>query len=106
MDLVNELRDCFAIGLDELGMTNITERHTQLHNSSPVSCKPVSHLPYSERLVVRNPINEVLLSKIMQESNSPFVSPIVLVGRKITSTVYVDYRVWNKKTIKDLYPIK
>lgn len=75
LDLVNEFRDCFALDLDELGMTVITEMHIKLEVNSPVSYKPY-RLPYSERLVVRYLINELLEAKIVQEYSS-YASPIV-----------------------------
>jgi hypothetical protein len=105
LDLVNEFRDCFALDLDELGMTDITEMHIKLEDNSPVSYKPY-RLPYSERLVVRDLINELLESKIVQESNSSYASPIVLVKKKNGEyRLCVDYRALNKKTVKDSYPM-
>ncbi|CAK1597571.1 unnamed protein product [Parnassius mnemosyne] len=105
MTMVNEFRDCFALNLHELGMTDITEMHIQLHDDTPVSYKPY-RLPYSERLVVRDIVNELLDAKIIRDSNSSYASPIVLVKKKNGEhRLCVDYRALNKKTIKDSYPM-
>ncbi|XP_073948993.1 uncharacterized protein [Choristoneura fumiferana] len=105
LDLLNEFRDCFALSLDELGMTHITEMHIDLQDSTPISYKPY-RLPFSERLIVRDIIDELLESKIVQESNSSYASPIVLVKKKNGEhRLCVDYRALNKKTVKDSYPM-
>lgn len=106
LDLVNEFRECFSFDLSELGATNISEMHIRLQDNSPVSYKPY-RLAHSERAVVRNLVNELLDSKIIQESDSSYASPIVLV-KKNNHNEYrlcVDYRALNKKTIKDSYPM-
>lgn len=105
LNLVNTFRNCFALDLTELGTTQISEMHIQLNDDSPVSYKPY-RLPYSERLIVRDLVNELLENKIVQESNSSYASPIVLVKKKTNDyRLCVDYRALNKKTIKDSYPM-
>lgn len=103
--LLNEYRDCFALSVDELGLTPITEMHIKLTDDSPVSYKPY-RLPFAERKIVRDMIDNLLANDIVRESNSPFASPIVLVRKKNNDyRLCVDYRALNKKTIKDRYPM-
>ncbi|KAL0841643.1 hypothetical protein ABMA28_015295 [Loxostege sticticalis] len=105
LTLLNEFRDCFALDLNELGTTNITEMHIQLHDDAPVSYKPY-RLPYSERIIVRDIINELLDTNIIQESDSSYASPIVLVKKKSGEhRLCVDYRALNKKTVKNSFPM-
>lgn len=105
LTLVNEFRNCFAIDLNELGVTNITEMQIQLQDNVPVSYKPY-RLPYNERLVVRDIINELLDTNIIKESKSSYASPIVLVKKKSGEyRLCVDYRALNKKTVKDSFPM-
>ena len=50
-------------------------------------------------------IDDLLAEGIIRESNSPYSSPIVLVGKKSGSyRLCVDYRELNKITIKDNFP--
>lgn len=105
LKLVNEYRDCFALTIDELGKTSISEMHIRLHDESPVTYKPY-RLPYSERILVRDIINQLMENDIVKESDSPYASPIVLVRKKNGEPrLCVDYRALNKKTIKDSYPM-
>lgn len=105
LTLVNEFRDCFALDMTELGISNVTEMHIQLQDNTPVSYKPY-RLPYSERIIVRDIINELLDTNIIQESNSSYASPIVLVKKKSGEyRLCVDYRALNKKTVKNSFPM-
>ncbi|KAG7301251.1 hypothetical protein JYU34_014153 [Plutella xylostella] len=71
LKLVNEYRDCFALTIDELGKTSISEMHIRLHDESPVTYKPY-RLPYSERILVRDIINQLMENDIVKESDSPY----------------------------------
>lgn len=105
LNLLNEYRDCFALSMDELGKTPICEMQIKLLDDSPVTYKPY-RLPYCERIVVRDLINQLLENNIVTESNSPYASPIVLVKKKNgENRLCVDYRALNKKTVKDSYPM-
>lgn len=105
LDLVNEYRDCFALSINELGTSTIADMHITLSDNLPVTYKPY-RLPYTERIVVKDLINELLASNIIRESSSSYASPIVLVKKKNDEyRLCVDYRTLNKKTVKDSYPM-
>ena len=71
---------------------------------------PVNQRPYRYSIVQKSVIDklmdDMLAQGIIQHSNSPYASPIVLVGKKDGSwCLCVDYRKLNSHTIKDRFPI-
>ena len=73
--------------------------------SNPVSIRPYRY-PLKQRDIIENIIEEMLQKGIIQQSASPFASPVVLVGKKDGSwRLCVDYRELNKRTVKDKFPI-
>lgn len=71
---------------------------------------PVNLRPYRYPAVQKNAIEDMekdlLQSQVIQESSSPFASPILLVKKKDRSwRMCNDYRELNKRTVKNKYPI-
>lgn len=105
LKLLNCHRNCFALDMQELGMTQAAEMTIRLSDDIPVTYKPY-RLPFSERAVVREMVGELLANNIIRESHSAYASPIVLVRKNNNEyRLCVDYRALNKKTIKDSYPM-
>ncbi|WOH00327.1 hypothetical protein DCAR_0519686 [Daucus carota subsp. sativus] len=76
-----------------------------MEGSNPINIRPYRY-PLKQRDVIEQMIDEMLQKGIIQNSASPFASPVVLVGKKDGSwRLCVDYRELNKKTIKDKFPI-
>lgn len=60
----------------------------------------------AEKIIVNAQVDEWLEQGIIRPSNSDFASPVVLVKKKDGShRLCVDYRLLNKKIIKDRYPL-
>ncbi|XP_061390803.1 uncharacterized protein LOC133326139 [Musca vetustissima] len=63
-------------------------------------------LPFQERTIVENQIDKWLDEGIIEQSESEFCSPIVLVKKRdSTSRLCIDYRRINKVIVKDHYPL-
>jgi len=71
---------------------------------------PVNKRPYryvkNQKDIIDRLIQEYLKAGIIQDNSSPYVSPVVLVGKKDGSwRLCVDYKELNKSTLKNKFPI-
>jgi hypothetical protein len=103
--LLDEFSRCIANDMSEVGKTSTTEMHIKLTTTQPIAYRPRRYSD-SERINIRKIVDKYLRSGIIQESTSPYASPVLLVGKKNgEQRLCVDYRALNKITIKDKYPI-
>lgn len=76
-----------------------------LENEIPVHLNP-RRLSFAERKIVNTQVEEWLRDGIIENSNSDFASPVVLVKKKDGSNrLCVDYRALNDKIVKDRFPL-
>jgi len=68
---------------------------------------PIRRLAHTLRPIVKDQIDSMLANGIIRESCSPWSSPIVMTPKKAPGEwrFCVDYRLLNKQTIPDKYPI-
>ncbi len=63
-------------------------------------------IPYAKQEAVDAMVDEMLETKVIRPSTSPWASPIVIVKKKDGSPrLCVDFRKFNKITIKDKHPL-
>jgi hypothetical protein len=74
-------------------------------NAVPPNTRPY-RVPHKHKEELDRQIKELLASKIIRPSTSPFASPIILVKKKDHSwRLCVDYRKLNALTVKNKFPI-
>lgn len=76
----------------------------KLIDNKPVHTNP-RRLSYGEKREVQETIDKLLGEGIIQPSESPYASPIVLVRKNGKLRMCVDYRGLNKLTVRDNFPL-
>ncbi|UYV69407.1 hypothetical protein LAZ67_6003487 [Cordylochernes scorpioides] len=106
LDVVNEYRDCFALGMGELGCTDVTKMDIkEVDGSKPVCLRPYKTTA-SEREAIREIVREWKDNGIVTETRSPYASPVLLVRKKTGDhRLVVDYRRLNIQIVKDKFPL-
>ena len=101
-DLVHEFKDVFT---DQPGSTCLAEHKIELTTDDPLRQKPYP-LPFATRELVKEEIKKMLEADIIERSDSPYASPVVLVKKPDGSIRFcVDYRNLNRITIFDGEPM-
>ena len=97
--------DVFVQEGDELGYTETYKQRIPTTNEIPVS-QPFQRIPPTQYQEVKDHIQKLLEDDIIQESHSPYASPVVILRRKDgLIRVCVDYRKLNVKTVHDAFPL-
>lgn len=104
LKLDETIRDAFDDDYKKLGYTNLVY-HQIITNSPPIKSRyyPVNLMMQSH---MDKAIDEILSKGIIEKSNSPQSSPVVLVKKKDNTYRFcVEYRKLNSVTEKDAYAI-
>ncbi|XP_074278160.1 uncharacterized protein LOC141601756 [Silene latifolia] len=104
--LLEIYKDVFAEPTKLPPSRGVFDHRISLENDvAPVNIRPYRY-PLKQRDVIEQLIKEMLDRGVIQQSCSPFASPVVLVGKKDGSwRLCVDYRELDKKIIKDKFSI-
>lgn len=90
---------------DKPGVTNVLEHDIRMVSEKPIYVKNRS-IPFSLENTVNTEVNDMLNLKIIEPSESPFCSPIVIVPKKDgTNRFCIEFRLLNRQTIFDSEPI-
>ena len=105
LKLLQEFQDVFANSNLELGEANFAEHEIETGNHAPIKQQP-HKTPFALRAERDKICAQMLEQGVTEPSQSPWVSPIVLVRKKDgTIRFCVDYRKLNDVTVKDAFPI-
>lgn len=97
--------DIFAKNNTDLGRTDRVAHHIDTGDSRLIK-QPPRRLPQTQMEEAEKQITDMMDHGIIEPSESPWASPIVLVKKKDGSTRFcIDFRKVNNATIKDAYPL-
>ena len=106
MALLGRYRRVLALPGESLGATDKTEHHIRLKQGIQPVYIPAYRLPHSQRLIVDDQIKDMLEQGVIQNSQSPWNSPLFLVPKKDGHfRPVIDYRGVNAVTEDDRYPL-
>lgn len=104
-ELLGKYSNVFAKDDGDLGCTDEIVHEIPLLDNAPVRQRH-RRIPPTQWQAVKDHIKQLLESKVIRESSSPYASPIVLVQKKSGDLrMCVDYRQLNAKTRKDAFPL-
>jgi len=102
--LLDQYSDLFATKEQALGQTSAV-KHT-IYTQGPPIRQPVRCQPAVLQQAIDTEVNKMLQQGIIQQSFSPWSSPVVMVRKKDGSWQFcVDYRKLNDVTHRDAYPL-
>ena len=95
----------FALEENERGETDLFQLEIETGDTAPIR-QPVRRLPFAVRHEVAQQLKKMQEMGVIQPSNSPWASPIVLVRKKDGSLRFcIDYRKLNTVTKADTFPL-
>ena len=104
-DLFDKYHDVFAFSDDQLGRTSLVQHTIDTGDAVPIKQRPYRTTPENKQEIDRQ-VNDMLERGIIQESVSPWSSPVVLVKKKNGEMRFcIDFRSINKITKKDSFPM-
>lgn len=103
--LLKEFSDIFSVHSHDYGKTNLITHSINTGNAAPIKLRPYRTSPATQA-VLQQEVSKLLDHNIIEESQSPWSAPVVLVRKKDgTHRFCVDYRRLNDVTIKDSHPL-
>ena len=103
--LLQAYSDIFSASSHDIGQTDIIHHHINTSAETPVRQRAYRTSP-AMRVEIQKQVDDLLQRGIIEESYSPWSSPIVMVKKKDdTFRFCVDYRKLNAVTVRDSHPI-
>ena len=103
--LLTKYSDVISVSDGDLGRSKLIQHGIETGSASPIK-QPPRRLPYHLREEVKGLLAEMLFEDVIEKSNGPWSSPIVLIKKKDGSRRFcIDYRKLNCVTKKDAHPL-
>jgi hypothetical protein len=106
-----DYHDIFHLPGDKLNCTNAIKHSINvIPGTSPVNTRPY-RLPEAQKAEIDKQIDKLLRKGVIEESNSPWNSPLLVVPKKDDASgekkwrLVVDFRKLNERTVGDAYPL-
>ena len=104
-EMLQEHHEVFVLEEDERGETDLAQLSIETGNTPPIR-QPPRRIPFAARPEVSKHLSTMLRTGVIQPSQSPWASPVVLVRKKDGSLRFcIDYRPLNSVTTPDLFPL-
>lgn len=104
-EILIEYADVFSKTKMDIGLTNVCEHEIDTGNTPPIAVPP-RRVPLALEEKVHKLIEDLLEQGIIQPSQSPWCSPVVIVTKKNGDVrMCIDYRSLNAITLRPIYPI-
>jgi hypothetical protein len=107
----SDFADVFYLPGDKLSSTGAVQHTINVEaGTQPINTRPY-RLPEAQKGEVKKEVQKLLKAGIIEESNSPWNSPLLVVPKKADASgqqkfrLVVDYRKLNAKTVGDAYPL-
>ena len=97
-------QDVFAKPDGPVGRTSLVKHSIDTGDSRPIK-QPPRRFPYTQQRQIEEEVSKMLEQGVIQESDSPWASQIVLVRKDGSIRFCVDYRFVNDVTKRDAYPL-
>lgn len=105
VELLEDFKSVFSQHSGDFGRTHLAQHKIDVGDAKPIKQSP-RKLPYAKREEANKLLKDMQKHDVIEASNSPWASPVVLVRKKDGSIRFcVDYRRLNDVTKKDSYPL-
>jgi transposase InsO family protein len=105
IELLDKYKAAFSQSPDDRGRTDLVEHRIRLNTDQPLK-QPPYRVPPAKRDIIIDKVNEMKAQDVLEDSNSPFAAPVVLIRKSNGEWRFcADYRQLNSITIKDAYPL-
>src|ERR1043165_2958402 len=104
--LIEKYKGVCAISSTKLGNTNVVKHTVNTGDHEPINQRQYRVKSLEKKKLIKEEVEKMLRDKIIQKSQGPWASPIVIVDKKDGSKRFcVDYRKINAITKTDAHPL-